>query len=48
MWLKVVKPQNKHLNVDTLLKISIESGYYIDFKSQLKFAKMEFYGALHL
>ena len=32
----------------TLLQILLGRGIHIDFSSQLKFAKIEFYGAFHL
>ena len=33
---------------NTLLQILLGRGIHIDFSSQLKFAKIEFYGAFHL
>ena len=37
-----------YLYVSTLLQILLGRGIHIDFSSQLKFAKIGFYGAFHL
>ena len=46
-----VKELNKNLNIKqsiALLQILLGRGIHIDFSSQLKFAKIGFYGAFHL
>ena len=36
------------ISTGALLQILLGRGHYIDFSTQLKFAKIEFYGAFHL